>query len=117
MFFSLQYFTGSNGANFDSSVAPTVGGSLFSTDFCPYQDLVSVNSIQVFVTCMISQSASCLSKMKPSECTSVSSLRLRCTIRLNFLLVTLLLYISGTITDSKLHFNITTPNETLGTGK
>ena len=30
---------------------------------------------------------------------SVFILRLRCTIRINFLLVTLLLYISGTITD------------------
>ena len=32
----------------------------------------------------------------------ITSLRLRCTIRLNFLLVTLLLYISGTITDISL---------------
>ena len=42
MLFSLQYFTGSNGANFDGTVAPTVGGSLFSTDFCPFQDRFTV---------------------------------------------------------------------------
>ena len=45
MLFSLQYFTGSNGANFDGTVAPTVGGSLFSTDFCPFQDRFSVRVV------------------------------------------------------------------------
>ena len=48
-FFSLQYFN-SSGPNFDSSVAPRLGGSLSVPDYCPFQIDVVVNIMFVCTT-------------------------------------------------------------------
>jgi len=45
---SSQYFN--SGQNFDSTVAPRVGGILQSTDFCPFQNQILVCATQLHVT-------------------------------------------------------------------